>query len=149
VNPKYREYFKLNKNILIALSVSIIISAIAAQLLSGQEDYLNTTYTLMVDYAVYFSVFGMLFYRDNRKKYRLESGKTDNKALKRDLIKIIFSLGIGEVVYTIVRWIFQYYFLTIEYDPYIASIAGQIIATAVFLVVVNLSVKFTKLFKSN
>jgi hypothetical protein len=44
-------------------------------------------------------------YIDNRKKYRLESGQTDKIALRRDLIKIITSLGITDVVYTIVRWI--------------------------------------------
>ena len=74
-----QEYLKLNKNILIAFTASIIISAIIAQVLSDQDDYLNTTYTTIADYVIYFSVFSFLFYIDNRKKYRLESGKTDTK----------------------------------------------------------------------
>ena len=40
-----QEYLKLNKNILVSFAASIIISAIIAQLLSDQVDYLNTTYT--------------------------------------------------------------------------------------------------------
>jgi len=144
---KYHKYFSLNKNILIAFAASIIISAIVAQILSEQAAYLNTSYTLLVDYVVYFSTFGSLYYLDNRKKYLLESGKTDKARLKHDLIKIITSLGIGEVIYTIVRWFLQYYFLTINYDAYLASIVSQVISTIVYMIVINLSVKMTRLYK--
>jgi hypothetical protein len=137
----------LNKNMLVAFAASIIISAIVAHLLSEQADYLNTTYTLLVDYVIYFSTFGGLYYLDNRKKYLLESGQTDKLKLKHDLIKIITSLGIAEVVYTIIRWFLQYYFITINYDAYIASITSQIISTIIYLIVVNLSVKMTRLYK--
>jgi len=142
-----QEYFKLNKNILIAFAVSITFSAIVAQSLVEQEDYLNTTYTLIFDYVFYFSTFGGLYYLDNRKKYLLKSGKTDKEKLKHDLIKIITSLGIAEVVYTIARWILQYYFLSINYDPYLASIISQVISTIIYMIVVNLSVKMTRLYK--
>ncbi|MCV0411970.1 hypothetical protein [Nitrosarchaeum sp.] len=144
---KYNKYFSLNKNILIAFAASIIISAIVAQILSEQAAYLNTSYTLLVDYVVYFSTFGSLYYLDNRKKYLLESGKTDKARLKHDLIKIITSLGIGEVIYTIVRWFLQYYFLTINYDAYLASIVSQVISTIIYMIVINLSVKMTRLYK--
>ena len=137
----------LNKNILIAFVASIIVSAIVAHMLSEQADYLNTTYTLLVDYIIYFSTFGGLYYLDNRKKYLLESGQTDKSKLKHDLIKIITSLGIAEVVYTIVRWFLHYYFLTLQYDAYLASIASQVISTIIYLVVINLSVKMTRLYK--
>jgi hypothetical protein len=143
-----QEYLKLNKNILIAFAASIIISAAIAQILSDQTDYLNTTYTTIADYLIYFSVFSLLFYFDNRKKYHFESGKTDTKKLKHDLKKLITSLGIAEVVYTIVRWILQYYFLTINYDPYLASIASQSVSTIIYMLVLNLSVKITKLYNN-
>jgi hypothetical protein len=142
------EYFKLNKNILIAFAVSITFSAIIAQSLDEQEDYLNTTYTLIFDYVFYFSTFSSLYYLDNRKKYLLKSGKTDKEKLRYDLIKIITSLGIAEIVYTIARWILQYYFLSINYDPYLASIASQVISTIIYMIVVNLSVKMTRLYKN-
>ena len=141
------DYLKINKNIIIAIVTSIIISAAIAQLLSDQEDYLNSTYTIIADYSIYFSVFGVLYYFDNRKKYRNESGGTDNVKLKRDLIKLVTSLGSAEIVYAIVRWVLQYYFLTIDYDPYMASIISQSISAMIFLVVVNLNVKLVKLYK--
>ena len=147
MNQKHREYFKLNKNILIAFAASITISAIIAQILSEQADYLNTTYTLIVDYIVYFSTFGGLYYFDNRKKYLLQSGEIDKVRLRHDLIKIITSLGIAEIIYTIIRWFLQYYLLTIEYDAYLASFLSQIISTVIYMIIVNLSVKMTRLYK--
>ena len=142
-----QEYLKLNKNILVAFAASIIISAIIAQVLSDQADYLNTTYTTIADYVIYFSVFSSLFYLGNRKKYRLESGGTDTAKLKHDLKKLITSLGIAEVVYTVVRWALQYYFLSINYDPYLASIISQGISTIVYMIVLNFIVKITRLYK--
>ena len=142
-----QEYLKLNKNVLVAFAASIIISAIIAQFLSDQADYLNTTYTTIADYVIYFSVFSGLFYLGNRKKYRLESGGIDTVKLKQDLKKLITSLGIAEVIYTVVRWALQYYFLTLNYDPYLASITSQGISTIIYMIVLNLTVKMTRLYK--
>ena len=147
MKQQYKEYLRLNKNILLGFSASIVISAIVAQLLSNQQSYINTTITLVVDYVVYFTTFGALFYFDNKKKYMLESGEVDRASLKRDLIKIISSLGIGEVVYTICRWSLQYYLLTDSYEAYIASLVSQSISTCIYLVTINLSVKLMRLYK--
>ena len=147
MKAKYKEYLKLNKNILLGFAASIVISAIVADYLADQQDYLNTSITLVADYVVFFSVFGFLFYLDNRKKYRTETGDLQKSLLKSDLIKIVTSLGIGEVIYTIVRWVLQYYLLQIDYDAYLASIVSQMISTVVYMIVLNLSVKFTRLYK--
>ena len=147
MKQKYKEYLKLNKNVLLGFLGSIIVSAIAADYFGDQDDYLNTSLTLIIDYTMFFSIFGCLFYLDNRKKYVLNNGQRDNALLKSDLIKIISSLGIGEIVYTIVRWTLQYYLLLINYEPYMASIISQLISTVVYMVTLNLSVKLTKLYK--
>jgi len=131
-----------------AFAVSIIFSAIVAQALSEQEDYLNTSYTLIADYVSFFSIFGILYYFDNRKKYRLVSGKTDTVKLQHDLLILLTSLGIAEVVYNIVRWILHYYLLIIDYDPYLASVASQVVSMIVYLIVINLSMKMTRLCKA-
>lgn len=147
MKQQYKEYLRLNKNILLGFSASIVISAIVAQLMSNQQSYVNTTITLIVDYVVYFTTFSALFYVDNKKKYMLESGEVNRTSLKRDLIKIISSLGIGEVVYTICRWSLQYYLLTDSYEAYIASLVSQSISTCIYLVTINLSVKLMRLYK--
>jgi len=92
-------------------------------------------------------VFSGLFYLDNRKKYQLKSGGTDTIKLKHDLKKLITSLGVAEIVYTVVRWVLQYYLLTINYNPYLASIVSQGISTIIYMIVLNLIVKITRLYK--
>ena len=143
----YKKYLKLNRNIFIAFAVDFVVSAIVAQMLIEQEHYLNTTLTLLADHGTFLSILGFLLYLDNRNKYRLNSGKTNWSLLKTDLVKIIASLGIAEIVYTIVRWGFQFYFLTSDYEPYLASIMGQIIAVAIYLVIINFLVKITRWYK--
>lgn len=149
VKQQYREYLKLNKNILLGFAASIVISAVAAQSFSGQQNYVNTSLTLVVDYVVYFTTFGTLFYLDNRKKYLLESGSLDRAALRQDLFKIISSLGIGEVVYTISRWSLQYYLLANSYPAYLSSLTSQSISTCIYMAVVNFSVKIFKLYRND
>jgi hypothetical protein len=149
MKQSYREYIKLNKNLFLAIIVAVTISAIAAQLLADQEDYLNSSYTLLVDLVVFYSAFGTLFYVDNRKKYRTELGTVDSQRLKKDLIKIVTSIGAGEIVYMAVRWYLQYYLLTINYEPYAASIITHLISAIIYLAIVNLGVKLTKLYKDD
>ncbi len=147
MKQQYKEYLRLNKNILLGFSASIVISAIVAQYLSNQQSYVDTTITLVVDYIVYFTTFGALFYLDNKKKYMLESGEINRAHLKRDLIKIISSLGVGEVIYTISRWFLQYYLLTYSYEAYLASLVSQSISTCIYMITVNLSVKLMRLYR--
>jgi len=142
-----REWLKLNKNLLLGLASSFIVSALVAQSLSGEEDYLITTYTLIVGYAVFFLVFGVMFYIDFKDRYKLSSGKTNKVLLKSELIKLVTSLGVGEIVYISIRWVMLYYFLTINFEPYLASLTSEAIATAIYFIVVILGVKITGLFK--
>jgi len=148
MQKSYRHYIMLNKNLIIAFLVAITVSALVAQSLSKQESYVNSSYTVIVDFLVFYSTFSLLFYLDNRKSYRLASGNLDTSRLKKDLVKIISSLGIAEIVYTATRWFLQFYFLNLEYEAYLASIIAHIISTALYMIVVNVSVKITRLYKN-
>jgi hypothetical protein len=147
MKKNYKEYIKLNKNLILSFIVAITLSAVVAQLLTDQESYINSSYTVVIDFITFYSTFGILFYIDNRKKYRLESNRLDYFRLKKDLIKIISSLGIGEVIYLVSRWSLQYYFLTISYEAYLASVIAHVISTMLYLIVVNVGVKIMRLYK--
>ncbi len=144
-----REYLKINRNVLIAAATSTVFAAVISQALVDQENYLNTTYTTIADYVIYFSVFSGLFYLDNRKRYKLESGKTDTARLRHEIIRLITALGVAQVAYTISRWVIQYYLLEIGYDPYITSIIAQVTSTGIFMIVMNLSMLITRLYKDD
>lgn len=147
VNNQYKEYLKLNKNIFFAFLASVTISAIAAQIFAVQAKYVNSSATLVVDLLVYYTAFAGLFYIDNRKKYLLESGNLDKSRLKTDLVKIITSLGSGEIIYVICRWILQYYLLVRDYEAYTSSVLAQSISFIVYMICVNLIAKSIKLYK--
>jgi hypothetical protein len=147
VQKRYKEYLKLNRSLILSIIAAVSLSAMTAQLFADQEIHINSSYTVAVDMITFYSVFSMLFYLDNRKKYRLESGKLDSPRLKKDLIKIISSLGAGELVYIATRWSLQYYFLTINYEAYLASIAAHVVSVVLYLIVVNVGVRIMRLYK--
>lgn len=144
-----KEYLKLNKNLLIGFVFSTTVSALVAQVLADQENYLNTTYTVIAGYITFFSVFIIMFYIDFKHRYKLSSGQTNYGLLKKELIQLISSLGIGEIVYFAVRWTTQYYFLDLNFEPYVASLSSEAISIVCYLFVVTFSGKIVGLFKDS
>jgi len=141
-----KEYLKLNKNLLLSIVISMAISAIVAQLLAGHETYLNSTFTIITGYVVFFSSFGTLYYFGLRKKYGT-LGK--NKVLKNELKRLITSLGIGEIFYLAIRWTTLYHFLNIGIEPYLASLTSEAISLASYMLIVTISAKLTGLYKES
>ncbi len=141
-----KEYLKLNKNLLLSIVFSMIVSAMVAQLLAGQETYLNSTFTIITGYAVFFSSFGTLYYFGLRKKY---GTLQKNKNLKNELKRLIASLGIGEIFYLAIRWSTLYHFLNIGIEPYLASLISEAISLASYMLIVTISAKLTGLYKES
>ena len=133
---------RLNRNLLICCVISALISAFVAQMLSEEESYLNTTLTILVGYGVFFGFFGFLFYLDNKKRYQAMR----SKLIKKELIKLASSFGIGEIVYLGIRWSLMFYFLEIELEPFAASLVSEAIATLFYLIVVSSVLKVTKVY---
>ena len=121
---------------------SASISAFAAQILSDYENYLNTTITIIIGYLVYFGIFSCLFYFDNRKRYK----KMESGLIKKELLYLISSFGVGEIIYLAIRWPTLFYFLELEIEPYAASIISEILATAMYMITVTTFLKKTKTF---
>lgn len=123
----------------------MVVSAIVAQLLAEQETYLNSTLTILVGYVVFFTIFGVQYYLDSRKKYGTLS---HNRELKNELKRLIASLGIGEIFYLTIRWFTLYHFLNISIEPYLASLTSEAISLASYMVIVTISARLTGLYKS-
>ncbi len=137
-----QQLLQINRNFLICFVISASISAIAAQLLSGYENYLNTTFTIIIGYIVYFGIFSGLFYWDNIERYR---GMKSN-LIKKELFALISSFGVGEIVYLGIRWPTLFYFLEIGIEPYLASIISEVIATACYMISVTIFLRKTRTF---
>ena len=137
-----QQLLQINRNFVICFVVSASLSAIIAQLLSEQENYLNTTFTIVFGYIIYFGIFSVLFYLDNKKRYK----KMGSKLIRKELLSLISSFGIGEIVYLAIRWPTLYYFLEVDIEPYLASLISEIIATAFYMTTVTIFLRKTKTF---
>ena len=139
LNP---QLLQINRNFLICFIISASLSAVAAQLLAGYENYLNTTITIVIGYIIYFGIFSVLFYFDNKDRYK----SMKSNLMKRELLAMISSFGVGEIVYLGIRWPTLYYFLEIGIEPYLASLISEIIATGCYMVSVTVFLRKTKTF---
>jgi len=138
-----KQLLQINRNFLICFVISATLSAFIAELLSDYENHLNTTITIAIGYMIYFSIFSILFYFDNKKRYKHMS----KNLIKKELFNIVSSFGIGEIVYLAVRWPTFYYFLEIGIEPFVASLISEIISTGAYMTIVTIFLKKTKTFK--
>lgn len=139
LNP---QLLQINRNFLICFIISASLSAIAAQLLGDQENYFNTTITIAIGYVVYFGIFSALFYFDNKDRYKTMK----SNLIKKELLAMISSFGVGEIIYLGIRWPTLYYFLEIGIEPYLASLVSEIISTSCYMVSVTVFLRKTKTF---
>jgi len=137
-----QQLLRINRNFLICFIASASLSAVAAQILSGYENYLNTTLTIIVGYIVFFGIFSCLFYWDNKERYQAMT----SELIKRELFALISSFGVGEIIYLATRWPTLYYFLEFGIEPYLASLISEIISTAVYMTAVTIFLRKTKTF---
>jgi hypothetical protein len=139
LNP---QLLQINRNFLICFIISASLSAVAAQMLAGYENYLNTTITIVIGYIIYFGIFSALFYFDNKDRYK----SMKSNLMKRELLALVSSFGVGEIVYLGIRWPTLYYFLEIGIEAYLASLISEIIATGCYMVSVTMFLRKTKTF---
>jgi hypothetical protein len=69
---KYKDLILLNKNIVVAGICAFFSAAFVTQFYYTQynESHIaNSVVALLSEYSVYFPIFGLLFYRDNRYIY--------------------------------------------------------------------------------
>jgi hypothetical protein len=116
---KYRELILFNKSIIIAAIVSIIADAIVVQYAAESitNDILVSIFSMITDSGVYLATFAGLFYIDNKSKYIDSStGKKDSMRFRRDVKKVITTLGVSELVYMIRNSvIFTLYLITRDF----------------------------------
>ena len=133
---------QINRNFIICFIVSATSSSLTSQLLGQHASYFNATMTIIVGYISFFGIFSLLFYFDNIERYK--SMKIN--LIKKELLALISSLGVGEIIYLGIRWPVLYYFLEIGTEPYIASLVSEVIATVCYMVSVTVLLKKTKMF---
>ena len=137
-----QQLLQINRNFIICFIVSASLSAVVAQLLSEYENQITTTITIGAGYMIYFGIFSVLFYLDNKNRYR----QMKTSLIRKELFSMISSFGIGEIIYLVIRWPSLYYFLEIDIEPYIASLISEVISTACYMMTVTIFLRKTRTF---
>ena len=137
-----KHILQINRNFAICFVIAAAVSATVADLLSNYENYLNTTITVAAGYMSFFGVFAALFYAENKNRYK----QMESSQIRKEIIKMTFSFGVGEIVYLVARWVSLYYFLEINVEAYLASLMSSAIAAAVNMIVISVFLKKTKTF---
>ncbi|WP_428324496.1 hypothetical protein [Nitrosopumilus sp.] len=135
-----QQLLRINRNFLICFAISASLSAAFAQMLSGYDNYLNTTFTIIFGYVIYFGIFSGLFYWGNKDRYK----SMKRELIRREILALVSSFGVGEIVYLGIRWPTFYYFLEIGIEPFLASLISEVIATACYMASVTLFLRKTK-----
>ncbi|KEQ55768.1 hypothetical protein AAA799E16_01629 [Marine Group I thaumarchaeote SCGC AAA799-E16] len=135
-----QQLLRINRSFLICFIISALLSAVFAQMLVDYDSFLTTTFTIIFGYAVYFGIFSGLFYWDNKDRYK----SMRKELIRRELLALVSSFGVGEIVYLVIRWPTFYYFLEISIEPFLASLISEVIATACYMASVTLFLRKTK-----
>ncbi len=137
-----QQLLQINRNFIICFIVSASLSAVVAQSLSEYENQITTTITIGVGYGIYFGIFSVLFYLDNKNRYR----QMKSSLIRKELFSMISSFGIGEIIYLVIRWPSLYYFLEMDIEPYIASLISEVISTVCYMMTVTIFLRKIKTF---
>ena len=137
-----QQLLQINRNFIVCFVISASLSAVVAQSLSGYENHLKTTITIGTGYLVYFGIFSILFYFDNKNRYK----QMKSSLIRKEIASMISSFGIGEIIFLVIRWPTLYYFLEIGIEPYIASLVSEVISTACYMITVTVFLRKTKTF---
>ena len=137
-----QQLLQINRNFIVCFVISASLSAVVAQSLSGYENHLKTTITIGTGYLVYFGIFSILFYFDNKNRYK----QMKTSLIRKEIVSMISSFGVGEIIFLVIRWPTLYYFLEIGIEPYIASLVSEIISTACYMITVTVFLRKTKTF---
>jgi hypothetical protein len=153
---KYRQYILFNRNILLAFVCAFVSGAIISHVTITRFSYAsNSLITLLTEDGVFYTVFGILFYFDNKMKNNPTRQEAQSSTLhgirfgniKWVIIKLVSSMSIAEVEYNIVKPSVHYLLLTQHFEAYIASIIASLVGIIGFIIVANITAHYIGLFK--
>jgi hypothetical protein len=146
---RLKDYLLFNRNILIGFAGAFLTSAGISQIISkNTSPIVNSLISITVETSIFLAIFGILFYFNNKDKFLDEQGKGKKSAkVKWTILKLVSTLSIAEIEYNTVKPAIHFWLLTIDYQPFIASIIASIISIIGYLVVADSMAYLTRLFK--
>ena len=148
---RLKDYILFNRNILIGFTAAFLTGAGISQTIATITSPLfNSLISIDVETGVFFVIFGILFYFDNKDKFVDEQGRRRESAkVKWVLLKLASTLSIAEIEYNTVKPAIHFWLLSLDYQPFIASTIASFISIIGYLVVADSMAYITRLFKKS
>jgi hypothetical protein len=146
---RLKDYLLFNRSILIGFAGAVLAGAgISQAIATSTSSLVNSLISLVTETSVFFAIFGILFYFDNKNKFVDEQGKNREFAkVKWLLLKLVSTLSIAEIEYNTVKPAIHFWLLTLDYPPFVASTIASFITTIGYLAIANSMAYLTRLFK--
>jgi hypothetical protein len=146
---RVKVYLLFNRNILIGFVGAFLIGAASSQTIARfTSPLVNTIISLVAELSVFLTIFGVLFYFDNKDKFIDEHGKRkESGKVKWVLLKLASTLSVAEIEYNTVKPAIHFWLLNLDYQPFIASTIASFIAIIGYLAVADSMAYLTHLFK--
>ena len=142
-------YLLFNRNILIGFVGAFLVGAVSSQAIARfTSPLVNSLISIVAELGVFLTIFGVLFYFDNKDKFIDEHGKRkESGKVKWVLIKLASTLSVAEIEYNTVKPAIHFWLLTQDYQPFVASAIASFIAILGYLAVADSMAYLTRLFK--
>jgi hypothetical protein len=150
---KYKEVLYFNKNLIIAGISSLLVGSLVTQLYAqaGGSNIINSFVSIATEYSVFFPIFGMLFYFDNRNKYFDPITKKRNShKLRSDIKKLIATFSVSEIIYSTSKVLLLYQLLQLAIlSPYQTAILSTILSWMMSAISINIMIRIVKLVRTD
>lgn len=150
---RYRDVIFFNKNIVLSGLASLFVGSIVTQLYAMHYGYTNnfpnSVLSLAVEYSVFFPLFALLYYRDNKFRYfDPATGKRKVDRIKSDAKKLIATFSVSELIYSSSKVLIGFQMLQMALlAPYQAAIASTMMSWILSAASINIMIKVLKLFR--
>lgn len=143
---RLKEYLLFNRNILIGFSGAFLTGAATSQAITRlTSPAVNSLISLVVETTVYLTIFGILFYLDN--KHRFVNEQTQSGKVKWVIIKLASTLSVADIEYNTLKPFIHFWLLTLHYQAFIASTIASFITILGYFAVADSMAYLTRLFK--
>lgn len=150
---RYKDVLYFNKNLIIAGILSLLVGSLVTQLFAqaGGSNILNSFVSIATEYSVFFPIFGLLFYLDNRDKYLdPTTKKRDSHKLRSDIKKLIATFSVSEIIYSTSKILLLYQLLQLAImSPYQTAILSTMLSWMLSAISINIMIRIMKLVRTN
>jgi hypothetical protein len=146
---KHKDAILFNKDLLLADTVSLIVSSFLAQTffyVLSSNIVAVSIFTAVVEYSIDTPIFFLLFYIDHRHRY-----KGNGIKFKIDFIHLFGLFTICDIMYVIIKTFIQIHLMSIGgiFQPYQAALFSSLISWAIYLILINITMKVSHIFSSH